>query len=77
MCPRVTHSDFCVSPNGEYLVIGSDNGALIVLNLKNQTFALEEIYEEHNSGVRGVTWLPGKTPSFASIDSTGGLYLWK
>jgi hypothetical protein len=49
---------------------------VLVLSLTGSEIALEEIYQdEHNSAVVGAAWKPG-TPTFATIDRTGGLFFW-
>ena len=39
----------CVSPNGDYAVIGSKNGSVIVLKIAYDGLQLEEIYQGEHS----------------------------
>jgi len=51
-----------------------------VLEISTGTIKVEEIYEgEHRDPVVGCAWMPlsKKQSSFATIDTTGGLYIWK
>ena len=46
-----------ISPNGEYLVMGSQTGSVFVLDIKKQQIQVEEIYDdEHMSPVQGCIW---------------------
>ena len=67
----------CVSPNSQYVVAGSQTGAVVVLDIKNAGQCnIAEIYEdEHDYAVIGAEWVPSKS-SFCTIDSAGGLYMW-
>ena len=73
-------SDFCVSPNGQFVVVGSQNGAVLVLDISTGEIKVEEIYQgEHSSPVVGCAWMPTnkQQSAFATIDTTGGLYIWQ
>ena len=71
-------SEFCISPNGQYIVLGSNNGCVFVMDMKSGAIQVEEIYEEHIAAVVGCGWMPQtKTSAFATIDRSGGLYVWK
>ena len=67
----------CVSPDSQFVVLGSQNGAVILLNIKTGNhIEIAEIYDdEHVYAVLGAEWVPGKS-SFASIDRSGSLLLW-
>jgi WD40 repeat protein len=66
-----------ISPDSQFVVVGSQNGSVIVLDIKSgNSMEIAEIYDdEHAYAVVGVEWVPGKS-SFASIDKSGGLLLW-
>ena len=71
-------SEFCISPNGQYIVVGSSNGCVFVMDIKSGAIQVEEVYEEHIASVVGCAWMPQtKTSAFATIDKSGGLYVWK
>ena len=77
-CPvATTKTKLAVSPDGQFVVVGSQNGAVIVLDIKSgNSMQIAEIYDsEHSYAVVGAEWAPGKS-SFASIDKTGGLLFW-
>lgn len=45
----------CVSPNGRYVVVGSQNGNVIIYDIK--TAEIEEIYEHaHKTAVVACEW---------------------
>ena len=68
-------SQFSVSPNGKYCVIGGHQGTVFVFNL--HTGQLEEAFdEEHNVAVLGIDWAPGTASTIATLDKSGLLYLW-
>lgn len=47
----------CMSSDGNYAVVGSNTGNVIVLDLRKNSFELEEIYEEeHEASINGVKW---------------------
>lgn len=81
-CPvGVSSTKLCLSPNDKYLVCGSQNGAVIVLDVAGVQsgggFEISEAYEdEHRFPVIGAEWTPNKS-SFTTIDRAGGLYLWQ
>lgn len=63
-----------VSPNGRYVIVGSQNGNVIVYDTK--TSDIEEIYEhEHKTAVVSCEWQP-RGNKFASIDNLGSLFIW-
>ncbi len=59
------------------MVVGSQDGAVIMLNMKTgSTMEIAEIYDdEHIYAVVGTDWAPGQS-SFASIDKSGALHMW-
>jgi hypothetical protein len=59
------------------VVVGSQNGAVFVLDIKtgNQCKIAEVYEDEHEYAVVGAEWIPGQS-SFVTIDCTGGLYMW-
>lgn len=66
-----------ISPNGDYAVIGSKNGSVIVIKLGLDEIQLEEIYTgEHNSCINVCTWQPSGG-SFTTADSTGNFIIWQ
>jgi len=63
-----------VSPNGRYVVVGSQNGNVIVYDTKTQD--IEEIYEhQHKTAVVSCEWQP-RGNKFATIDNLGSLFIW-
>jgi len=77
-CPvGVAKTKLCVSPDSQFVVAGSQNGYVYVLNIKtgNQIDIAEVYDEQHSTAVIGAEWVPGKS-SFATIDKTGGLIVW-
>jgi len=64
----------CVSPNSQYAVVGSKNGAVVVFDIKKSK--LVEVYEEHITPVVACEWQP-RGSTFATVDTTGGLYVWQ
>lgn len=66
-------SEFCISPNGQYIVLGSNDGSVIVLDIANGKIQMEEVYcDEHRLGVVGAAWMPStKNSTFATIDKSG------
>lgn len=75
----VRKSEFCIAPNGQYVVLGSSNGAVIVLDIANGKIQMEEAYcDDHKSGVVGAAWMPStKSATFATIDKSGQLNVWR
>lgn len=66
-----------VSPNGDYGVIGSKNGSVIVVKLTNDEILLEEVYKkEHIGSVNACAWQP-TGGSFATADNKGSLIIWQ
>ena len=66
-----------VSPSGDYAVIGSNNGSVIVLKLLNDEVEIEEIYnKEHISWVNTCAWQP-TGGSFATADNKGCMLIWQ
>ena len=57
-CPTFTNTTkLAISPNSQYVVVGSQNGAIIVLDLKKGHWSIEEIHEEaHVDSIIGVEW---------------------
>jgi WD40 repeat protein len=57
-CPTFTnHTKLAISPNSQYVVVGSHSGALIVLDIKKGQWKIEEIHEDqHQDSVVGVEW---------------------
>lgn len=67
-----------VSPDNAFVVVGSQNGAVICLNIKSGTaMDIDEIYDDqHQYAVVGADWAPGRS-GFATIDKSGGLLYWE
>ncbi len=64
----------CVSPNSRYVVCGSQNGNVIIYDMKTQD--VEEIYDQqHKTAVVACEWQP-RGHKFATIDNLGTLLLW-
>ena len=77
-CPNgVPKTKLCISPDSQFIVVGSQDGAVIILNIKTgNTMEIAEIYDdEHIYAVVGAEWAPGQS-SFASIDKSGALHMW-
>ena len=77
-CPiGVNKTKLTVSPDSKFVVIGSQNGAIIILDIKTgNQIEIGEIYDdEHVYAVVGTEWAPGRS-SFATCDKSGGLLLW-
>ena len=77
-CPNgVAKTKLTVSPDSQFVVVGSQNGAVIILDIKSGTsLDIAEIYDdEHVYAVVGTEWVPGAS-SFSTIDKSGGLHLW-
>jgi autophagy-related protein 16 len=67
----------CISPAGDYAVVGSKNGSVIVLKLKFDELELEEIYNgEHSSCVSIWSWQPSGG-SFSTADVQGNFIIWQ
>jgi len=69
-----------MSPNAQYLVLGSGLAAVLVLDMRSDKIKIVEIYDdEHSSAVVGSAWQPmqNKECGFVTTDTTGGLYFWK
>jgi autophagy-related protein 16-1 len=67
----------CISPTGDYAVIGSKNGSVIILKLKFDEIELEEIYNgEHSSWVSIWNWQPSGG-SFSTADVKGNFIIWQ
>ena len=77
-CPSpINHTKLAISPNSQFVVIGSQNGVVLVLDIKKGHWKVEEIFEDiHTDPVIGVEWQP-RGNLFATIDRSGGLYTWK
>jgi WD40 repeat protein len=74
-----SHSGISISPDSQFIVTGSSNGAVIVMNTKTgeKSLQIEEIYEdEHYYPVIACEWQP-RGSMFATADQSGGLYFWK
>ena len=75
-CPTgVLKTKLCISPDKNFVVVGSQNGAVIILDvMQGGQMDIAEIYDdEHVYAVIGAEWVPGKS-SFASIDKSGILH---
>ena len=67
----------CLNSSAKYGAVGSRQGNIIIFEVKSESLALEEIYPSmHKSCVNSIAWQPGAS-SFASIDSSGSLYIWE
>jgi WD40 repeat protein len=77
-CPGFTnHTKLAISPNSQFVVVGSQNGTVFVLDIKKGQWKIEEIHEDlHSDPVVGCEWQP-RGSLFATIDRSGGLYVWK
>jgi WD40 repeat protein len=65
----------CISSNSRYVVVGSQNGNVIIYDMKTQE--LEEIYDQvHKTAIVACEWQPRGT-KFASIDNLGSLFIWQ
>ena len=64
----------CVSTNSRYIVVGSQNGNVIIYDIT--TGEIEEIYEDiHTTTVVACEWQP-RGSKFATIDNLGSLFIW-
>ena len=78
-CPNgVLKTKLTISPDNRFVVVGSQNGAVIILDLKaGSSMEVGEIYDEqHTYAVIGTEWTPGKS-SYATIDKSGTLIFWE
>lgn len=80
-CPTgATKTKLAISPDNRFVVVGSQNGAVVILDIKSNdgnAFEIGEIYDEqHTQAVIAAEWVPGKS-SFASFDQSGSLMLWE
>ena len=71
-CPTgATKTKLAISPDNRFVVVGSQNGAVVILDIKSNdgnAFEIGEIYDEqHTQAVIAAEWVPGKS-SFASFD---------
>lgn len=77
-CPNgVAKTKLTISPDSQFVVVGSQNGAIIILDIKTgNSMDIAEIYDDEvYYAVVGTEWVPGQS-SFATIDKSGGLLLW-
>ena len=61
-CPNgVARTKLCVSPDTQFVIVGSQNGAVIVLDIKtgNQIEIAEVFDDQHTYAVVGADWVPG------------------
>ena len=73
VCSSTTNR-LCVSADGKYCLVGSNNGSIVIFDLT--TGQLEEIYQGvHTTAVVGIDWQP-RGSKFASVDNLGGLFIW-
>ena len=66
-----------ISPGGDYAVVGSKNGSVIILKLSSSSIEIEEIYKgEHTSSIDSCAWQP-TGGSFATADCKGNFIIWQ
>ena len=74
-----TQARFCVSPNSQYVICGSKNGAVVYYDIK--AMECESIIQnQHKSMVIACDWQPlqkgDKYVRLATVDDLGGLLVW-
>ena len=79
-CPTgASKTKLTISTDNRFVVLGSQNGAVIILDIKSNggsEFEIGEMYDEqHTYAVIGAEWVPAKS-MFATFDKSGSLMLW-
>ncbi|CAI2363605.1 unnamed protein product [Moneuplotes crassus] len=66
-----------IAPSGDYAVVGSKNGDVIILKLNTDEIQLEEIYRgEHSNCVNICQWQPNGG-TFTTADMKGSFIIWQ